>query len=285
MKYRFMRYPQGKPKAVTFSYDDGWKSDLRLAEIFKKHGFKATFNLNTKMWLSENERNLSVSDVKSLLAAGHEIANHGAFHKALGITDRVAGIKDVLDGRQGLEEILGGIIRGYAYPDTMRNITGDNYLRIKAFLEDLGMVYARLCGKDSDNFDLPDDFHAWYPNAHHDNPEIFNYIEKFNKMDVKSLYIASRHPRLFFVWGHSSEFESKGNWDRIEKICEMLSGKDDIWYASCIQIYEYVEAYNALRFSVDGNTVYNPTLIDVWFTDGYTDYKVRSGEMIKIQGN
>ena len=283
MKYRFMRYPEGKTKAVTFSYDDGYKSDLRLAGIFEKYGFKATFNLNTKMWLSENERNFSVSDAKDLLTAGHEIANHGAFHKALGIISSVDGIKDVLDGRQGLEERLGGIIRGYAYPDTMRNVKGDNYPKIKAFLEDLGMVYARLCGKDSDNFDLPEDFHSWYPNAHHDNPEIFNYIDKFNSINVKNLYIASRHPRLFFVWGHSSEFDSKGNWDRIEKICQMLSAREDTWYASCIQICEYVEAYRSLRFSVDGRTVYNPTLIDVWFSDGNRDFKVASGQTLRIE--
>ena len=35
----------GKMKAVTFSYDDGARSDLRLAEIFDKYGVKGTFNL------------------------------------------------------------------------------------------------------------------------------------------------------------------------------------------------------------------------------------------------
>ena len=27
MRYRFLRYPQGKIKAVTFSYDDGVRQD------------------------------------------------------------------------------------------------------------------------------------------------------------------------------------------------------------------------------------------------------------------
>ena len=40
----FMRYPGGKAKAVTFSYDDGVQQDKRLAEIFDKYGMKATFN-------------------------------------------------------------------------------------------------------------------------------------------------------------------------------------------------------------------------------------------------
>lgn len=34
---------------------------------------------------------------------------------------------------------------------------------------------------------------------------------------------------IFYVWGHSYEFDGDGNWDRIEKLCKMLSGRDDIF--------------------------------------------------------
>ena len=46
MRSVFLRYPGGKPKAVTFSYDDGVPQDLRLVEIFDRYGMKGTFNLN-----------------------------------------------------------------------------------------------------------------------------------------------------------------------------------------------------------------------------------------------
>jgi len=42
----FMRYPEGKAKAVTFSYDDGVIEDKKLVEIFDRYGMKATFNFN-----------------------------------------------------------------------------------------------------------------------------------------------------------------------------------------------------------------------------------------------
>lgn len=42
MRSVFMRYPEGRAKAVTFSYDDGCQADRRLAEIFDKCGMKAT---------------------------------------------------------------------------------------------------------------------------------------------------------------------------------------------------------------------------------------------------
>ena len=45
MKYQFMRFPGGKAKAVTFSYDDGFRSDLRLLETMGRYGIKGTFNI------------------------------------------------------------------------------------------------------------------------------------------------------------------------------------------------------------------------------------------------
>ena len=45
MIYHFMRYPGGKPKAVTLSYDDGVIQDIRMAQVLDKYGLKCTFNL------------------------------------------------------------------------------------------------------------------------------------------------------------------------------------------------------------------------------------------------
>ena len=37
---------------------------------------------------------------------------------------------------------------------------------------------------------------------------------------------------LFYIWGHSYEFDVDNNWDRIEKLCQMLGGRDDIFYGT-----------------------------------------------------
>lgn len=72
-------------------------------------------------------------------------------------------------------------------------------------------------------------------------------------------------PRLFYLWGHAYEFEAKNNWDQIEKLLSMIGGHDEIWYATNLEIYNYVKAYEALRFDVAGKLVYNPTCTDVYF--------------------
>ncbi len=49
---KYMRFPDGKCKAATFSYDDGVKADIKLIKIFDKYGVKGTFNLNSILLLA-----------------------------------------------------------------------------------------------------------------------------------------------------------------------------------------------------------------------------------------
>ena len=41
-----MLFPEGKRKALTFSYDDGTIHDRRLAALLNEYGMNGTFNLN-----------------------------------------------------------------------------------------------------------------------------------------------------------------------------------------------------------------------------------------------
>ena len=50
---KFMRFPEGRTKALTFSYDDGTVSDKRLIEIFDRYALKGTFNLNSLLFSEE----------------------------------------------------------------------------------------------------------------------------------------------------------------------------------------------------------------------------------------
>ena len=278
-----MRFPEGKLKALTLSYDDGVKADLRLAEILNKYGIKCTFNLNSGfMW----EAGKATPDEfkEHILPHGHEIAVHGARHIAPGIGGPCATIDDVLTCRRELERTFDTIIRGLAYPDTgitkMHN--GNTYEEVRAYLKALGIVYARSLRGDNDEFMLPTDFYAWIPTAHHQNPELMTYAEKFLSIKDEELRWSGRFPRLFYLWGHSYEFDNNQNWDRIEAFCQLLSGKEDIWYATNIEICEYCLAFRSLIMNVDRTKVYNPTLVKLWMdVDGKT-YAIAPGETLMI---
>ena len=133
MKYVFMRYPGGKAKAVTFSYDDGVVQDKQLAEIFDKYGLKATFNF---MNINPKRHNFSKEEIKEyFLSKGHEIAVHGAHHRANGNVRTIEGIREVLDCRLELEERCDSIIRGMAYPDTGIRVCHTPYDTVASFFQ------------------------------------------------------------------------------------------------------------------------------------------------------
>ena len=264
---------------MTFSYDDGVREDLKLCEIINRYGIKCTFNYT-------NWENMTHDEVtENVLSKGHEIAVHGAQHRAEGVQRPIEAIDDVLSCRKELESRYGRIIRGMAYPDSgIRNITtGMTYERIRHYLKDLDIAYVRTLAGDNNRFRLPEDWYAWMPTAHHENPALMDYIDEFLSLDLSSMYISGRFPRLFYLWGHSYEFERNGNWDRLETICEKLGGNKDIWYATNMEIYEYVEAFRNLIRSADGKMIYNPALFTVWFDVDGKPYSVKSGETITLE--
>lgn len=283
MRYQFMRFPEGKAKAVTFSYDDGLKQDIHLAKLFAEYGMKATFNLNSELFRQGS--GLSKQEVEDyLLQPGHEIAVHGSFHRAEGTLRPIEGIREVLECRMELEQRYSRIIRGMAYPDfgIRQFYNGATYAGVKTYLQELDIAYARTLGGDNDSFMLPTDWHQWMPTAHHNNPQIMMYIDTFLKLDISEEIIKKQYPRLFYIWGHSSEFDRHNNWDHIENICKAFAGAQDVWYATNIEICDYVQAYQSLAYSADGKMVYNPTLKTIWFVADGKLHTIHSGETLHI---
>ncbi len=281
MRYEYLRFPGGRTKALTLSYDDGAKADVRLCETLNKYGIKCTFNLVSS--LVKDESRMPKDFIRSeVLGKGHEIATHGEFHRGLDVARSIEGIRDTLNCRLALEKEFGIIVRGMAFPDRTVNKTKfpEAYARIRPFLEELEIAYARATGGDNDGFGLPSDFLNWLPTAHHKNPELMRYIDTFLETDVDAQYCSRRGPRLFYLWGHAFEFDKDDNWDLLDRICEKLSGREDIWYATNMEIYEYVSAYRSLVYSADNSMIYNPTLKTIWFDRDGKLYKVEPGETL-----
>ena len=281
-RYCFLRFPGGLPKAVTFSYDDGAHTDVRLLETIDKYGLKCTLNLTGEA--VEKEKGLSLDCLKNtVLAHGHEIATHGYMHRAPQTLRPIEFIRETLDTPLILEEKLGGIIRGFAYPDLHvdRFTQPETYKTVKSALTQLDIAYGRMACS-SKSFELPEDWHNWQPTAHHDEPWLFEKLDEFIALDLAKTYCSGHSPKLFFIWGHSFEFEAKQNWHRLEEICSRISGKSDVWYATGIEICSYAAAFDSLLWSANGRRVFNPTLYTLWFdVDGKT-FSIAPGDALTI---
>ena len=261
-----MLFPSGKRKALTFSYDDGVEQDIRLIELFNKYGLKCTFNLNG-FHLQDEERTYEAGRIHRPLARRrakevyggemgmpHEIALHSYSHPHLEALDRERCEWEIDHDREVLKAIFGKTVSGSAYPFGTYNDTVVDVLRSR------GIKYARTVESTRD-FKIPTDWLRMPATCHHDDPALFSLADKFltDTPDV---------PWLFYVGGHSYEFESHNNWDRIEKFCEMISGRDDIWYATNGEIYDYIKAYESLQASPDGKKIFNPSDVCVWISCG-----------------
>lgn len=263
-------YPEGKTRALTFSFDDNQSFDRKLVAIFNKYGMKGTFNLNSgTLGYSDDETEFIKKEEVKELYKGHEVAVHGKDHKFLfGLPDSMI-INEFLDDRRALEEITGEFVQGCAYAFGWHN------QKAQDLLHSLGIKYAR--GVDNSNFFFPPmDFLNWQPTCHQEAENLFDLAKTF--LEVPSFIELP----IMYVWGHSFEFGRSGDWSRIEKFCEMMSNNDDIWYATNLEICNYILATRSLEFSGNGLKVYNPTLLTIWATENGKTFTIKPGETKNI---
>ena len=129
-------------------------------------------------------------------------------------------------------------------------------------LELCGINYCRTTVY-THKFNFPENWLELNPTCHHDDEKLFELADEFLDSRKKDYYW-SNFPKMFYVWGHSFEFDRKNNWERIEKFCEKVANKSDVWYATNGEIYDYVKAFHRLEYSVNGKKIKNPTDKDIW---------------------
>lgn len=281
--YHFLRYPGGLCKAVTLSYDDGSVHDRKLTEIIAPYGLRCTFNVPSGSL--DTPGHLTVADAVALYGnTRHEVAIHSFCHTATGKASYQTIAREVGDDRRTLENLFGKIIRGMAYPDSGINRVNDgkSLPQITNLLSMLGIVYARTTRDqtDGERFLLPNDYLVWNPTCHHGNPRLMEFVQTFLEKDLDKQYISYREPLLFYLWGHSHEFAKNDNWQILEDFARAIGNRDDVWYATNMEIYRYHEAYRSLIFSFDDRMVENPTSVPVWFVKKTKLYRVDPGETL-----
>ena len=170
----YMRFPEGRYKALTFSFDDGSDQDRWLCELMVSHGMKATFNVN--MGLLPDSENFDFSSLDETIfpgkqyqhrltadgirrtfeGTGMELATHGYLHAELTRLEDDALVYEIIRDREALEKITGAPVRGHAYAQGSYND------RVCEVLPRAGIVYARTVNFTG-GFSLPQDFMRWHP--------------------------------------------------------------------------------------------------------------------------
>jgi hypothetical protein len=187
---------------------------------------------------------------------------------------------EIIKDRENLERVFGGSIRGLAYPYTAYNAATPEILR------SCGIAYARTANCTG-KLTMPSDWYLWHPTCDHGDKNMPLYCERF-----LSTLPAFNQCALFFVYGHSFDLTRDARWPKIEELFQTVGGRDDVWYATNIEICDYIAAFKQLIMSADGNYIYNPTVTtlsliysDRDFINSAITLELKPGEHVYLDGS
>jgi peptidoglycan/xylan/chitin deacetylase (PgdA/CDA1 family) len=189
---------------IIQTWDDGLVSDLRLTELLRRYGARATFCLSPGLHRDERSFGWVHEGVEVWRLASRElvpvyedfeICSHSLTHPRLtGLpADRLD--EELRASRCILEELFRRPVRGFVYPF---NASSDE---VRGAVRAAGYLWARGDGLQADVYPPADplDFH---PSCHVLDRDFWRIYEE--RKAAKG---------LFFFWGHSCELDGGDRWE------------------------------------------------------------------------
>lgn len=222
---------------VCQCWDDGVYNDIRLTELLRKYGAKATFNLmpgrmgdscrgnywktrDDFLWSHHGFRSdqLTKKDIAEVYK-GFEIASHCWTHENAGFIPDGEWIEAALHARHYLEDIVQKPCRGFAWPCGRFTPETINLLRENDF------AYGRTVQTTDDVLSNEEPL-ALKSNCHflHDN-----FWEAYNR--------AKANGGVFYFWGHSYEMmEYEPLWARFEDCIRTISEDEEAEWIDVVDL-------------------------------------------------
>lgn len=200
-------------------WDDGVANDAPLADLLRKYGAKATFNINPALYKKDRRvvgwryaarydvERLCLDEMKDVYHS-FRIASHTMTHPNPSAIRPEEFRREAVDARHFIEDFFQVESPGFAYPFGQFNDTCKDILRSEKFL------YARTVGSTEHVFP-PDDPMAFHPSCH------------FQSEHFSDLYRKAKDAGepVFYFWGHSYELEDDPRkWAEFEQKIAMISG-------------------------------------------------------------
>ena len=187
-------------------WDDGVTTDVRLVALLRRHGARASFNLNAGLHAPERQFGwqhmgtevwrLGRNELRAVYE-GFTVANHALTHPHLDGLSPEALRYEVVEGRRQLQALFDQPVRGFVYPFGAFNEA------VARAVREAGHVYARSTRAAEAGVDASDAMVA-APSCHVLDPDFWPRFER------------ARAGGVFWFWGHSYEFVSEAMWADFE---------------------------------------------------------------------
>ena len=87
---------------------------------------------------------------------------------------------------------------------------------------------------------------------------------------------------MMYVWGHSFEFRTEEDWALMEQFCQLAGGREDTWYATNIEIVDYMADAARLQYTAAGDKVCNPNAQSIWVEADGRQYEIPAGKTVTL---
>lgn len=231
-----------KRVVVTTSWDDGCRTDLKIAEILEDRCLAGTFYVPITPY--NGLAPLTNADLRSLSQSGFEIGAHGFSHKLLWGLSREELGKEIDPCRPILEDILGTQVKMFCYPRGRYDSKAVQAIKAAGYLgaRTVGMLATHT---EFNRYEMPTTLQA-APNSR------FSYLKNILRARAvtrahvcvtqwknlgdwvalgKTLFesILDRGG-VWHLYGHSWEIDEWNLWDSLKQILDYVARREEVTY-------------------------------------------------------
>jgi len=228
----------GPDKFLTISVDDGHPLDHRSAELLSKYGLKATFYIPKK----NPERDVMPESDMRKLAQSFEIGGHTYGHRPLHNLPEAEVIREIQEGKDWLEQLLGRTAVAFCYPRGKFNAVTVRAVR------NAGFKGARTCMYNLN--DIPADPFLWglstHAYSHSVAIQVRHAILELNFKGLMNFFLVhqgsvdwvdhfkravgyvQKNGGIAHLYYHSWEIDALNAWGRLEDLFRYLADCKDL---------------------------------------------------------
>ena len=226
----------------TTSWDDGYRDDMRIADMLKRHGATGTFYVcPTKQ---QGEEMLTTTEIKNH-DKEHEVGAHTIKHNKLSRIPIEEAAMDIQKGKKWIEEITERECTMFCYP------CGDKNAAVRDAAVATGFQGARTVDElqftSDDLFLLPTSLHLYpfpwrakYTQWQHLFDPLSSLRIKWSRLKELHIPIAARRnwqtlartlflnalktdQPFFHLWGHAYELNRYNSWTELDSFLEFVA--------------------------------------------------------------
>lgn len=243
-----MAHPH-KTIVVSTSWDDGDRSDLRLAEMLSANGVAGTFYIPIEPFRAGRE--LSAQQITDLVSGGFEIGGHTVSHRSLTALPPEVQAREVTDCKRILEDRLGSEVQSFCYPNGRLNQTTVRCVA-QAGYQNARSTRLLCTSLQFPRFEMPTTLQA-YP--HRGSAYLRNTVKGKNLAGLADYALRLRHARswvelgktlfdrvlqdggFWHLYGHSWELQDLDLWSQLEDLLAYVAHRPDVHYLTNAGVY------------------------------------------------